>query len=219
MSSQTKAVVAFDLYDTLLSTASISKKLEPILDTNTAHSLSLLWRRYQLEYTWRLNSLGRFDSYYNITVNSLRHAAGDLQVELDQKQIDNLMTAYDSLSTFPDVEKALERIRSSSVLTAVIFSNGQKSMVENSGLRSADLGPQAATFDKIVTVDSVKKYKPTPDVYQYLAAQVGKAPHQLKDIWLVSGNPFDITGSKNAGLNAAWVERRSDCGWRPNGIC
>lgn len=123
------------------------------------------------------------------------------------------MTAYDSLSTFPDVEKALERIRSSSVLTAVIFSNGQNSMVENSVLRSADLGPQAATFDKIVTVDSVKKYKPTPDVYQYLAAQVGKAPHQLKDIWLVSGNPFDITGSKNAGLNAAWVDR-SGLGWR-----
>lgn len=47
----------------------------------------------------------------------------------------------------------------------------------------------------------------------YLASLVGKQPHEYRDIWLVSVNPFGITGSKNAGLNAAWVDR-AGLGWR-----
>lgn len=54
-----KTVVAFDLYGTLLSTESIAKQLEKYFDSDTAHSISALWRRYQLEYTWRLNSMGK----------------------------------------------------------------------------------------------------------------------------------------------------------------
>lgn len=52
-------VVAFDLYGTLLSTQSIAKHLEKHYDNAKAQSISALWRRYQLEYTWRLNSMGK----------------------------------------------------------------------------------------------------------------------------------------------------------------
>jgi hypothetical protein len=54
-----KIVVAFDLYGTLLSTASIAKQLEGHYDHAKAQTISALWRRYQLEYTWRLNSMGK----------------------------------------------------------------------------------------------------------------------------------------------------------------
>lgn len=53
-----KTIVAFDMYGTLLSTDSISKQLAVYLDPDEAPSISALWRRYQLEYTWRLNSMG-----------------------------------------------------------------------------------------------------------------------------------------------------------------
>lgn len=53
-----KIVVAFDLYGTLLSTESIAKQLESFVGSK-AESISALWRRYQLEYTWRLNSMGK----------------------------------------------------------------------------------------------------------------------------------------------------------------
>lgn len=53
-----KIVVAFDLYGTLLSTDSIAKKLEELVGPK-AESISTLWRLYQLEYTWRLNSMGK----------------------------------------------------------------------------------------------------------------------------------------------------------------
>lgn len=50
-------VVAFDLYGTLLSTSSIANHLEKYFGQQ-AQSLSTLVRQYQLEYTWRLNSMG-----------------------------------------------------------------------------------------------------------------------------------------------------------------
>lgn len=53
-----KIIVAFDLYGTLLSTESIAKQLEKHIGPK-AGAVSSLWRRYQLEYTWRLNSMGR----------------------------------------------------------------------------------------------------------------------------------------------------------------
>lgn len=61
-----KIVLAFDLYGTLLSTESISKKLAEYYG-DKADALAATWRRYQLEYTWRLNSMG---SYLLICYNS-----------------------------------------------------------------------------------------------------------------------------------------------------
>jgi 2-haloacid dehalogenase len=48
----------FDLYGTLLDTSSIVTVLEEQYD-NKAPGIAGQWRRYQLEYTWRLNSLGK----------------------------------------------------------------------------------------------------------------------------------------------------------------
>jgi len=53
-----KPVIAFDLYGTLLSTESIKKALAEHMDDDAAKQVAALWRRYQLEYTWRLNSMG-----------------------------------------------------------------------------------------------------------------------------------------------------------------
>lgn len=52
-------VVAFDLYGTLLSTESIAKQLASHFGQDKANSIALVWRKYQLEYTWRLNSMSK----------------------------------------------------------------------------------------------------------------------------------------------------------------
>ena len=54
---QKEIVVAFDLYGTLLSTESIAKELAALVGEEKAPKIASLWRRYQLEYTWRLNSM------------------------------------------------------------------------------------------------------------------------------------------------------------------
>lgn len=54
-----KTIIAFDLYGTLLSTGSIAKQLEGLVESEQrASQIATAWRKYQLEYTWRLNSMG-----------------------------------------------------------------------------------------------------------------------------------------------------------------
>lgn len=59
-SSDNNVVVAFDLYGTLLSTESIKKQLAEHFGDEKAATLATEWRKYQLEYTWRLNSMGDY---------------------------------------------------------------------------------------------------------------------------------------------------------------
>lgn len=52
-----KTLLAFDLYGTLLSTESIAKQLSGHFGQGKAASVAATWRKYQLEYTWRYNSM------------------------------------------------------------------------------------------------------------------------------------------------------------------
>lgn len=58
MASKKKIIIAFDLYGTLLSTESIALELAKHYGEEASRPLAALWRRYQLEYTWRINSMG-----------------------------------------------------------------------------------------------------------------------------------------------------------------
>lgn len=137
-------------------------------------------------------------------------------VSLEQKDIDDLMKAYDSLSIFPDVAPVLEAIAKRNDLFPVVFSNGTHTMVSNSVNKSPDLSKHASVFKDIVVVEEPKRFKPAPESYAHLAKSVGKDPNNKEDMasmWLISGNPFDVTGARAVGMQACWVDRAGN-GWQ-----
>lgn len=121
------------------------------------------------------------------------------------------MSAYDSLSTFPDVSPALQTLSTITSITAVVFSNGTTSMVSNSVHKSPDLSPHASVFKDLIVVEEVKKFKPAPLAYEHLARKLGKEG-KMDEIWLISGNPFDVVGARAVGMQAIWVDRAGG-GW------
>ena len=133
-------------------------------------------------------------------------------VSLEDEDVENLMKAYDSLSTFPDVGTALTRLASNQNIECVVFSNGTKQMVTQSVRQSKDLSPHSEVFKDIVTVDFVRTFKPAPEVYKYLAHTRHMAGKEDR-MWLVSGNPFDVVGARAVGMQAAWVDRAGN-GWQ-----
>ncbi|KAJ9666413.1 hypothetical protein H2201_003335 [Coniosporium apollinis] len=206
-------VVAFDAYGTLLSTESIAAKLAEHFGKDKAQAIAAKWRLYQLEYTWRLNSMNQYEPFSTLTLRSLQHALKEAGESLDQPSIDALMSAYDSLSTFPDVGPALQDLASTPGIRAVVFSNGTKSMISNSVNKSPNLAPHAKVFEHLVVVEEVRKFKPAPEVYEHLAKTVGKSREEMGEMWLVSGNPFDVCGARAVGMQAAWVDRAGN-GWQ-----
>ncbi len=59
-------------------------------------------------------------------------------------------------------------------------------------------------FRWVISVDAVKLYKPSPEVYQL-------APSRMKlkkeEILFVSSNSFDVIGAKSFGFRVCWINR------------
>ena len=99
------------------------------------------------------------------------------------------MKAYDFLSTFPDVNPALKRFETNSDIECVVFSNGTKTMVSDSVNGSEDL--ESSVFKDLITVDSVRAFKPAPEVYKFLVQKVDRVGQEDK-IWLASSSEYSL---------------------------
>lgn len=213
-----KTVVAFDLYGTLLSTASISKVLEQLYGNDKAHVIATQARMYQLEYTWRVNSmLGPsqhkevYHSFSDLTRWSFRHAAAEAGVKMTATEEERIMNAYNGLQTYPDADAGLKLLAQTPAVDPYIFSNGTSSMLNSSMASAPGLNGVNELFpkSKIISVEGIRVFKPDPRVYDYLVQIAGKV-EDPQSVWLVSSNPFDAVGAVAAGLKSVWVGRGAE---------
>lgn len=168
-------------------------------------------------------SLGLYVPMDVVVQNSLSHAlkAEGVAPSLHAGIINKVMEKYHSLDFFPDSAGFLQQLRNltpclaktGAQLDYVIFSNGTPKLVETA-ISSSDILTKTFAGDgtkKYVSVDGSKAYKPSPKVYEYLLARLGV--DGADGVYLVSANPFDIIGAKNAGLGTIWVNRSKTLGW------
>ena len=190
-------IYVFDAYGTLFDVHSAvahhRKEIGPQADR-----LSELWRTKQLEYTWVRTLSGRYLPFDILTRQSLDYAAarcGGLSPGLR----DQLLEAYETLSAYPDVVPALNKLRGSGAKTA-IFSNGTPQMLEKA-VQAAGLSGQ---FDAILSVDALRLYKTDPRAYALVTAHFNCSP---QDIVFQSSNRWDIAGAAAFGFSCNWVNR------------
>lgn len=156
----------------------------------------------------------RYANFSDVTKNSLLHALAEHGAHLNDREIEDLVDGYNYLTAFPDAKPALSRIETDKSIHAVLFTNGTEGMATGAIMHCKDLHPIAtAVFKDLATADQVERFKPTRNSYVHLAKKVGKVQSQMSEIWLISGNPFDIVGARNMGMNAIWVDRAGK-GWQ-----
>jgi 2-haloacid dehalogenase len=190
--------LAFDMYGTLVDPISIWKQLEQYTSVN-APRVAEIWRQKQLEFTFRLTVMERYEDFKQVTRKALDYALAAVGSDLDTQQKDLLMAQYNDLERFTDVEPGLQRLKDAGY-TMVVFSNGSPFML-TSIMHAAQLQPY---FQGFVSVDEVKVYKPSPKVYRHVANRLGRP---IGEVRLISSNPFDEIGAESAGMQAAWVNR------------
>jgi 2-haloacid dehalogenase len=190
--------LAFDLYGTLVDPIRISQQLAHYIP-GEAQRISEIWRQKQLEFTFRLAAMEQYEDFEQVTRKALDYALALVGQKLDQQQKDALLAQYNDLECFADVPEGLQRLKEAGY-TMVVFSNGSPSML-SAIMVAAKLNTY---FQGFVSVDEVKTYKPSPRVYQHVAARLGRIPGEVR---LVSSNPFDVIGAEAVGLQTAWVNR------------
>jgi 2-haloacid dehalogenase len=190
--------LAFDLYGTLVDPLRIAQQLERSLGS-AAQRTAELWRMKQLEYTFRLTAMQRYEDFEQVTAKALDFALAIVGHELSADDRRQAMAAYDDLDLFPDVAEGLRQVHDAGY-PMVVLSNGSPRMVQ-AAVRSAGL---ESWFAELISVDEVQTYKPSPLVYQHAAGRLGRA---IGEVRLISSNPFDVIGATAAGMQVAWLDR------------
>ncbi len=202
-------IVAFDVYGTLINTEGVLVQLTAMIGDD-ALAFSRLWRDKQLEYSFRRGLMQHYENFAVCTRDALTYTNTFFNAPLSQSQQQTLLEAYRTLPAFIDVGPALAQLSAQGASLSA-FSNGTAEAVEglltHAGIR--------AHFDGIVSVDTLKSFKPNPAVYAHLLRATGATHDQA---WLVSSNSFDIIGAVSAGLRAAWVQRSDDAIFDPWGV-
>jgi 2-haloacid dehalogenase len=172
-----REVLAFDLYGTLVDPIAISGELSRVLGESEGREAAVLWRLKQLEYSFRLTAMGRYEDFAWVTSRALDFALASIGARVPDGEAQRLVGLYDHLQPFPDAVPALRALAGLGYELAVL-SNGTPAMIanclDNSGL------------------------------YRHAAGRLSRPVGQVR---LVTSNAFDSVGASAAGLRTAWVNR------------
>jgi 2-haloacid dehalogenase len=191
------AVVVFDAYGTLFDVHSAIAKYRRAAGPD-ADRLSELWRTKQLEYTWTLTLAGRYVDFWTLTERALDFALARVP-SVDVALRPKLLDAYRTLDAFSDARAVLHDLKASGRRTAIL-SNGTPAMLD-AAVAAAKL---QAALDIVLSVDTIRMYKPRSEVYQLVTNACHVAP---AEVVFVSSNRWDVMGAATFGFRAAWVNR------------
>ncbi len=187
----------FDAYGTLFDVHSaVGRNRERLGDI--AEQFSALWRTKQLEYTWLRSLMGRYADFSKVIEDALDYAFDAFDLD-DAALKSHLLEAYLHLDCYPEVYDTLSTLKRRGYQTAIL-SNGSPSMLEevvhSTGIKGL--------IDKILSVEEVGIYKPSPLVYRLAVERLGVG---AREISFQSANAWDAAGAASFGLRVAWINR------------
>lgn len=191
-------VVVFDAYGTLLDVHSAIDTQRDLLG-DEARSISDLWRQKQLEYSWLTGLRGDYQDFWALTEMALAYAFKAHDLATDTPLFQHLLDVYWRLSPYDDALSCLTWLKEQGFRTAIL-SNGSPDMLR-AAVESAGISSQ---LDKLLSVDDLKTFKPTPAVYEMVLDSFGV---EKNEVLFISSNTWDAAGAKAYGFQVAWLNR------------
>jgi len=189
-----KPAFVFDAYGTLFDVHSVQQRCDSFWP-GKGPQLSQLWRAKQLEYTWQRSLMRRYEPFSRVTREALEYACEALGLALDTQRAETLMAEYLRLALYPDVREAVAKLKGHKL---AILTNGSPDMIDPLVAQSG------LSFDAVLSVDALRVYKPSPEVYQLAVDRLGVAASQ---VGFVSSNCWDALGAKSFGFEVNWINR------------
>lgn len=187
----------FDAYGTLFDVHSAVRRLHTRLG-DKADPVAQLWRQKQLEYTWLRSLMGEYADFEKIIEDSLSYAFARADIK-DPALRDDLLETYRQLDCYPEVPAVLRTLKDEGYGIAIL-TNGTEPMtvscIEYAGLKDC--------IDDILTVESVRIYKPSPRVYELAVDRFGPPAGGIS---FQSANAWDIAGAGYFGFRTVWINR------------
>jgi len=190
-------VFVFDAYGTLFDVHAAIARHRAAAGPE-ADRFSEIWRAKQLEYAWMLSAAGHYVDFWTLTERALDYAFARFP-SVDRALRATLLDAYFKLDAFADARAALSGLKAKGLKTAIL-SNGNPRMLQGA-VEAAGIG---GDLDAVLSVDTIRIYKPQPAVYALVTDTFKIAP---ADVAFVSSNRWDVMGAAAFGFRCVWVNR------------
>ena len=191
------SIFIFDAYGTLFDVhAAIARHREEM--GPDADRISTMWRTKQLEYSWTLTLAGHYTDFWTLTERALDYALAFVPTA-NKTLRPKLLDAYFKLDAFPDARSVLKSLKAKGRKTGIL-SNGSPAML-NSAIDAAGIG---SDLDALLSVDTLKMFKPRPEVYGLVTQHFRCSPG---DVTFVSSNRWDVMAGVSVGFRSMWINR------------
>jgi 2-haloacid dehalogenase len=200
---------AFDIYGTLIDPMALGQVLETMIG-DQAQSFNNLWRDKQLEYSFRKAAMKHFNHFSECTKQALEYCDTFFKTGLGESHKSELLGMYRKLPAYAESEPCLKGLKGMGH-EVIAFSNGKKDDL----VSLFDHAQINQYFDQIVSVDEVRTFKPSPEVYELLKQ---KSSSSNDETWLISSNAFDIIGAAAVDMKTIWLKRNPNAVFDPFGL-
>ena len=191
------SIFVFDAYGTLFDVHAAIGRFRAQAGPE-ADRMSEMWRAKQLEYTWTLTLAGHYTDFWTLTERSLDFCLTRFP-SVDKALRPQLLEAYFKLDTFPDARAILRTLKAKGHKTGIL-SNGSPTMLK----AAVDAAGIAGDLDAVLSVDTVKMFKPRPEVYRMVTDAFKCKPG---DVIFVSSNRWDVMAGTSNGFRSLWINR------------
>jgi 2-haloacid dehalogenase len=189
--------ILFDVNETLLDMTPLKERINLLLGHPDAFRI---WFGLLLQYSLVDNSTDQYHDFPTIGDATLEMAAQSFGKTIADETRKSALALMRQLPPHPDVEPGLKRLREAGFRMATLTNSPENVMMaqlEFSGL--------IHYFEKKLSIDTIKKYKPSLSTYHWAAEQFSVPP---ANIILVAAHGWDIAGASLAGLQTAFIARK-----------
>jgi len=190
-------VAVFDAYGTVLDVNAAMRAHAERLGPDWQR-ISQEWRTKHIEYTWVRSLAGRYRGFWALARESLEVVAQRHGVT-DKALLEDVLRAYRKLEAYPEVPQMLLGLKAKGIRRAIL-SNGEPDMLAEA-VEAAGITDR---LDAVLSVDSLKVYKPDPLVYRLVTERFAVTSGEVA---FFSSNPWDAFGAREFGFRVFWVNR------------
>jgi 2-haloacid dehalogenase len=191
-----RRILVFDVNETLLDLHALEPHFEKLLGDRAALRE---WFNQLIGFAEALTLMDIYRPFSEVARAALEMTAAAQGLQASDLDIKPIVETMRTLPPHPEVPGALERLRNAGA-RMVALTNSPPQMAE-AQIRNAGLD---RFFERIFSVDSVRRYKPAPEPYRMVASELRVTTSELR---MVAAHAWDIGGAMHAGCAGAFVAR------------
>lgn len=193
------SIIVFDVNETLIDIESMGSFFEKIFGDGR---VLREWFNQLILYSNVTTLAGYYETFFTLGMGVFEMLGTIYGVSLMRSDREELRIRMMSMPAHEDAEKGLQLLRQAGfrLVTLTNSPTGETgSPLDRAGL--------AHFFERQFSVDQIRKFKPAPEVYQYVAEGLNVLP---SSICLVAAHTWDTLGAQGVGYSAGLVMRRGN---------